>query len=94
MKFGRMTSEEFFAGIKPAELPDHYLLTFSEELRESNGTTWIAIENDRSTERRIETIMKLVGPFSILLLGGFILLIAMGVIVPLFSIQASIGGGL
>ena len=54
----------------------------------------IAIENDRSTERRIETIMKLVGPFSILLLGGFILLIAMGVIVPLFSIQASIGGGL
>ena len=43
---------------------------------------------------RIETIMKLVGPFSILLLGGFILLIAMGVIVPLFSIQASIGGGL
>ncbi|MDC0039633.1 type II secretion system F family protein [Paracoccaceae bacterium] len=54
----------------------------------------IAIENDRATERRIETIMKLVGPFSILLLGGFILLIAMGVIVPLFSIQASIGGGL
>ena len=53
----------------------------------------ISVEHDRISERRVETVMKLVGPFSILFLGGFILLIAMGVIVPLFSIQASIGGG-
>ena len=52
----------------------------------------ISLENDRLSERRIENFMKLVGPFSILVLGGFILLIAMGVIVPLFSIQASIVG--
>jgi type II secretory pathway component PulF len=52
----------------------------------------ISLEIDRLSERRIENFMKLVGPFSILMLGGFILLIAMGVIVPLFSIQASIGG--
>lgn len=55
--------------------------------------TEISLENDRISERWVETVMKLVGPFSILFLGGFILLIAMGVIVPLFSIQASIGGG-
>ena len=53
----------------------------------------ISVENDRISERRLETVMKLVGPFAILFLGAFILLIAMGVIVPLFSIQASIGGG-
>ncbi len=52
----------------------------------------ISLENDRLSERRVENFMRLVGPFSILMLGGFILLIAMGVIVPLFSIQASIGG--
>ena len=54
---------------------------------------YLEVENDQVSERRVETVMKLVGPFSILFLGGFILLIAMGVIVPLFSIQASIGGG-
>ena len=52
----------------------------------------ISLENDQLSERRIENFMKLVGPFSIFMLGGFILLIAMGVIVPLFSIQASIIG--